>query len=215
MDAPPAKSQLTHYCFKVADEITPEKVRKIIMGLQFVAKSGIAPLQDPAEKLLQSFHMVKAHPWQKDAQFTHAGALALVTFRKGWLFLQCLSGDPKLSDEQMWKYVNLVFMHLVKRRNCYVFEGIDADKLDVERPETFVAFCVKDSDEAKQFLTPSNGCGFCAAENPPLVCGKCRTVRYCSVDHQRANFKFHKPICTMLASVLPPPTQDVCETTKE
>ena len=43
-------------------------------------------------------------------------------------------------------------------------------------------------------------CGYCKAEDsdvtkPFRMCGQCRQVRYCCVDHQRAHWSDHKTPC--------------------
>ena len=37
----------------------------------------------------------------------------------------------------------------------------------------------------------------CASEKASSVCGRCEAVRYCSRECQRADWKAHKPACTV------------------
>lgn len=39
-------------------------------------------------------------------------------------------------------------------------------------------------------------CGFCGNQSDPLkLCGSCKSIRYCSVDHQKRHWRIHRTKC--------------------
>jgi len=62
---------------------------------------------------------------------------------------------------------------------------------------------ITDMDGVQHVLRTSRICAHCSAGygvNPPFpeggkLCAACRQVYYCNKDHQRANWKLHKPHC--------------------
>ena len=52
--------------------------------------------------------------------------------------------------------------------------------------------------KAPQCLLASGGCRFCGRTIKLLSCGKCRVMKYCSKEHQKADWKYHKKLCDPL-----------------
>ncbi|KAE9373629.1 hypothetical protein N431DRAFT_438855 [Stipitochalara longipes BDJ] len=53
---------------------------------------------------------------------------------------------------------------------------------------------------------PANKCASCSApetdpENPLKPCAKCQTIRYCSRDCQKKDWKLHKKVCATAAQI--------------
>jgi len=48
---------------------------------------------------------------------------------------------------------------------------------------------------APECLLSSGGCRFCGRTVKLLSCGKCGIMKYCSKDHQKADWKYHKKLC--------------------
>ena len=43
--------------------------------------------------------------------------------------------------------------------------------------------------------TRGNGCGICGRSYPSLKCSRCKGVQYCSREHQKLDWKYHKALC--------------------
>ena len=52
--------------------------------------------------------------------------------------------------------------------------------------------------KAPQCLLAKGGCRFCGRTIKLLSCGKCRVMKYCSKEHQKADWKYHKKLCDPL-----------------
>ena len=44
------------------------------------------------------------------------------------------------------------------------------------------------------------GCQVCGRTYPSMKCGRCKGVRYCSREHQKSDWKFHKVQCKKVTS---------------
>nr|GAT47058.1 predicted protein [Mycena chlorophos] len=51
-------------------------------------------------------------------------------------------------------------------------------------------------------VSSSHNCGCCAAEKAAKRCGRCRNVRYCSIECQKGDWKRHRPLCKQQAESL-------------
>jgi len=50
-------------------------------------------------------------------------------------------------------------------------------------------------EKSKKLLVPAN-CEVCGTKNRNMYyCSKCKSIKYCSVECQRADWKKHKPVC--------------------
>jgi hypothetical protein len=73
------------------------------------------------------------------------------------------------------------------------FIGRVAERLaaQIESPESL------DLDAVRESQAESVVCGYvgCAVKKELLACGQCKVQRYCSTEHQKKDWKFHKKIC--------------------
>lgn len=62
------------------------------------------------------------------------------------------------------------------------------------------------SSVANSLIPQIRECAVCkTTEGTLLVCGKCKKVQYCGLQHQKEHWKTHKIYCHALAAITPPP----------
>jgi hypothetical protein len=80
-----------------------------------------------------------------------------------------------------------------KRKYSGKFIGRVAERLadQIASPESL------DLDAVKEAQGGNVVCGYasCGVKKELLVCGQCKVQRYCSTEHQKKDWKFHKKIC--------------------
>lgn len=108
------------------------------------------------------------------------------TMKDLWICTRC--GNPCKGFESVCMIndldVKAIFISFCGKSRCF---HVATEIVNMFRNDQFCALETIDH--------PKNRCNRCRSAGDLLACSRCREVKYCSKECQRANWKSHKPLC--------------------